>query len=646
MCGIVGIISKRPEKISKNIFSANNQMYRRGPDDEGFILINNKDTDTCYGEDTPLNTFQDRQPYYPSKNIKSTFDNNYNRAFGHRRLNIVDLTSHGHQPMCDESKQYWIIFNGEVYNFKEIRQKLIDLNYQFVSNTDTEVILKSYIQWGEKCLQKFNGDFAFSIYDTHKEELFLVRDRIGIKPLYYTLQDGKFIFASDIKTLIASKIYTPEVNWEGLYHNFSFSMAPRPMTAFKGIFAVKQGHYIKLNCKTLEHKETEYWDIPTNIQDLSMTENEAIELLEEELKKSIEYRLLADVDVGTFMSGGIDSTTISAMASQIHPNIKAFTLAFDKSISKYDELEEAKATASMHNMQHIISTLDADVVLNNIENMVLGYEEPFFHLAANFAISEIVKKNGVKVVLNGLGGDELFAGYSVYSNLNRWKVLSRFNSLVNLLPDIVYPKIKILKKHSNPRDIYQYYASSYSNYTDKEKENLFKYQYNSIDEINKQYSKKDKKFTDELEILSYLDLKSYVGNHHVHRTDQFTMHFSIEGRFPFLDHNLIEKAFTIPSKYKLNNDIPKYVLRKVAQKYIAPECLSMQKKGFGLPLEQWFNNQLKDLVHTSIEKLKKREILLSNGIDYVMKNGSIPQKWQLVMFELWYQKFIENKITI
>lgn len=642
MCGIVGIISQKPNKIAKNIFLANNQMYRRGPDDEGFLLVNERNIDICYGEDTPLSSFKDNQAYYPTKNIKSTFEEFYNIAFGHRRLSIVDLSSHGHQPMCDESKRYWIVFNGEVYNFNEIKEELRNLGYLFVSNTDTEVILKSYIQWGENCLQKFNGDFAFAIYDNDREEVFLARDRVGIKPLYYTVQNDNFIFASDIKTLIASKLYVPKVNMEGLYHNFSFSMAPRPMTSFQGVYALKQAHYMKIDCKTLTFDEIEYWDIPTQVQDLKMSENDAVNILEEELKKSIQYRLIADVDVGTFMSGGIDSTTISAMASIVHPNIKAFTLAFDKSISLYDELEEAKATANMNNMQHIISNLDADVVLNNINNMVLGYEEPFFHLAANFVISEIVRNNNVKVVLNGLGGDELFAGYSVYSRLNQWKILSKFNLLINLLPNILNPKVKSIKKYSNPKNIYQYYANSYSNYSDKEKYSLFNKNYNSIDEIYEQYGKKDKKFTDELELLSYLDMKSYIGNHHVHRTDQFTMHFSIEGRFPFLDHNLIEKAFTIPSKYKLNGNIQKYVLRKVAEKYIAPQCLSMQKKGFGLPLEYWFDNQLKDLVNSSIVALKDRDFFNNKGIDLILKNGNITQKWQLVMTELWLKNFFDK----
>ncbi len=643
MCGIVGVISKKQSKISENILNANNQMKRRGPDDEGFVLFSANTVDICYGEDTDLKNFKDKQTYYPTKDIKSTVDNRYSVAFGHRRLSIVDLSSHGHQPMCDNDGNYWITFNGEVYNYKEIREELIDLGYKFVSDTDTEVILKAYLEWNTNCLQKFNGMFAFAIFNRQKNEIFIARDRIGIKPLYYTFQDDKFIFVSDIKTLIKSRLYKPEVDWEGIYHNFSFSMTPRPNTSFKDVYSLRQAHYMIIDTKTLKYEITEYWDIPTNIQNSYMTEEEAEELLEKELKKSIEYRLISDVDVGTFMSGGIDSTTISAMASKIHPNIKAFTLAFDKSMSKYDELEEAKKTAQMHNMEHIVSTLKADVVLNNIDNMVLGYEEPFMHLAANFAISEIVKNNGVKVVLNGLGGDELFAGYSVYSRLQQWKKLSKLSNISKILPNI-HPKIDSLKRFIKPNNIYQYYANSYSTFTDIEKERLFGKNYNSLDEIYKQYAKNEKEFTDDLELLSYLDIKSYIGNHHVHRTDQFTMYFSIEGRFPFLDHNLIEKAFTIPSKYKLNNGVPKYILRKVAKKYIAPECLSMGKKGFGLPLEYWFDNQLKDLVSNAIVSLKTRKIFDNNEINNIMQGRSIGKKWQLVMFELWYKKFIEEAL--
>lgn len=642
MCGIVGIISRKPENISKNVSQANNQMKSRGPDDEGFVLFNNNNFEICYGENTPLNKFKDKQNYYPFSHIESTFGKNYNIALGHRRLSIVDLSSHGHQPMCDESQRYWIIFNGEVYNFKEIRKELISLGHNFISDADTEVILKSYIQWGSKALEKFNGMFAFAIYDNLKEKIFLARDRIGIKPLYYTFQNDHFIFASDIKTIIASKLYSPQIDLEGLYHNFSFSITPRPNTSFKGICSLRQAHFMELDTKTLQNTINEYWDIPTDVQDENMSENEAIELLEEELNKSIKYRLLADVDVGTFMSGGIDSTTISSMASELHPNIKAFTLAFDKSISQYDELNEAVATANMHKMTHIVSKINADVVLNNINEMVLGYEEPFHHLAPNFAISEIVKNNDVKVVLNGLGGDELFAGYGLYNRLDKWHKLSNFNFLIDLIPDSLHPKIKALKKLAAPKDIYQYYSYAYSNFIDKEKKELFGKSFNSAEQIKKLYKKENKSFADDIELLNYLDIKSYIGNHHVHRIDQFTMHFSIEGRFPFLDHNLVEKAFTIPSKYKYKNGVQKYILRKVAQKYIAPECLSMNKKGFGLPLDMWFDNQLKELVNSSIASLKNRHILNNKAIDNIMKNGKITQKWHLVMFELWYKNFIEK----
>ena len=641
MCGIVGILTQKPQKIAKNIFLANNQMYRRGPDDEGFILVNNKNIDICYGKDTPLRLFGDKQPYYPIKNIQSTFEDFYTLAFGHRRLSIVDLSSHGHQPMCDESRRYWIVFNGEVYNFKEIRVELESLGYNFVSKTDTEVILKSYIQWGEKSLQKFNGDFAFAIYDNNKEEVFLARDRVGIKPLYYTVQNGHFLFASDIKTLIASKLYTPEVNWEGLYHNFSFSMAPRPMTSFQGVYALKQAHYMKIDCKTLKFNEIEYWDIPTGIQNITMSEDEAKNIVEEELIKSIKYRLISDVEVCTFMSGGVDSTIISAIASKYYPNIKAFTLGFDKKFSKYNEVDEAKATANMHDINHIVTYVDADVILEQINNMVLGFEEPYYSVTPHLIGASIVKEHNIKVTFNGLGADELFAGYHMYVRHQRLKLLSKVNPLLNIIPN--FGKMRTLKKLTNFNNTYQYFANTYSIYSDKEKENLFNINLNSRDEIRKQYYKEGKNFKDDLELLSYLDFKSSIGSHYTYRTEQFNMHYSIEARFPFLDHNLIEKANTIPSKYKLKNGISKYILKEVAKKYIAPECLSMNKKGFSLPLEYWFGNQLKDLVHNSIEALKNRKIFNNNEIDNIMKTATVYHKWQLVMCELWFQNFIDNK---
>ncbi|AYJ78402.1 asparagine synthase (glutamine-hydrolyzing) [Aliarcobacter cryaerophilus] len=640
MCGIVGIISQKPNKIAKNIFLANNQMYRRGPDDEGFLLVNERNIDICYGEDTPLSSFKDNQAYYPTKNIKSTFEEFYNIAFGHRRLSIVDLSSHGHQPMCDESKRYWIVFNGEVYNFNEIKEELLNLGYLFVSNTDTEVILKSYIQWGENCLQKFNGDFAFAIYDNDREEVFLARDRLGIKPLYYTVQNDNFIFASDIKTLIASKLYVPKVNMEGLYHNFSFSVTPRPQTSFKDVYALKQGHYLKIDSKTLKFQEIEYWDIPTGIQNLSMTEDEAKEIVEEELKKSIKYRLNSDVEIASFMSGGVDSTIISAIASKYYPNIKAFTLGFNN-FSKYDEVNEAKATAKMHDINHIITNIEADDVLKYIDKMVLGFEEPYYGITPHLIAASIVREHDIKVTFNGLGGDELFAGYSIYSRYNKLNILSKINPLFKIVPS--FGKIKTLKNLTDFNNMYEYFANNYSIYLDQEKKDLFDITFNSKKKIQEQYFKKDKKFSDDLELLSYLDFKVSIGNHYTYRTEQFNMYYSLEARFPFLDHNLIEKVFTIPSKYKLKNGIGKYILKEVAKNYIAPECLSMNKKGFSLPLEYWFDNQLKDLVNSSIQALKNRNFFNKKGIDNILKIGTISQKWQLVMCELWFQQFIDSK---
>ncbi len=411
MSGIAGIISKKSEKIAKNIFSANHQMRRRGPHDEGYILFSGKDVEICYGEDTSMESFGQKHNYYPKKDIKSTFENNYNIAFSHRRLATFDLSTNAHQPMCDESSRYWIVANSAVYNYEEIKKELEKLGHKFVSNSDSEVILKSYIQWGEKSLQKFNGDFAFCIYDSLKDELFIARDRMGVKPLYYTVCDGRFIFASDIKTIIASKLYRPQIDEEGLYYNFIYSITIRPQTSFKDVFAFKQGHFAIINCKTLDFKEFEYWDIPTGIQNLSMSEEDAISMVEEELFKSIQYRLKGDLKVGTHLSGGIDSGTISAMASKLMPNIKAFTLEYDKIHKANDEVEEAKATAQLNEIDHICHLVHTDDFKNEIQNMVQEFEEPYCSLAPAYLVSKIAKESGVNVLFSGLGAEEPFAEY-------------------------------------------------------------------------------------------------------------------------------------------------------------------------------------------------------------------------------------------
>ena len=641
MCGIAGIIelketTNQVDAIKRMTYS----MQNRGPDDEGFLLFKNY-ASLFFGDDSAKNTQNIDLPYIPKKHINTAKNSTSKVAFGFKRLSILDLSYHAHQPMCDLNQKFWLIFNGEIYNYKEIRNELKSLNHIFYSNSDAEVVLKAYMEWGEKSLQKFNGMFAISIFDTLKKEIFLARDRMGIKPLYYFNDTKRFIFGSTIKSIIDSKLYNPEINWEGLSQNYTFSIAQRPNTCFSKIVALEPAHFLKISTESGKITKTKYWSIPTGTQDFSMTEKKAVELLEEALYTSINYRLHADVEVGTFMSGGIDSTTISAIASKSQSNIKAFTLGFDDLYSEYNEVKEAKDTAKINSINHIIHYENPRTIINNIESIITGYEEPYHHLPANFALSKVVSENKVKVVLNGLGGDELFGGYHFYNKVTMWKFLKKFNSVFKKIPQHLNHRIDVAKTMASYNSIAQYYTHFHSTFNDIEKQKLFKNRINSTLNSLENIYPNDTIFTDDIEALSYYNLKSYISNHQTRSVDQFTMNFSIEGRFPFLDHKLIELAFKIPSKYKVKNGSHKYILKEVAKKYIAPSCFTMKKKGFGLPLEYWYKNELKDFIAENIHALKNRCFFENKEIDSIVKTGNVRKVWQLVTTELWLQQFFK-----
>ena len=634
MCGIAGIINK--SNLSNNtesLVSMTKSMINRGLDDEGYMLFN-ENTTPFIGNDSLIKNH---------KHINIALNDSIKLGFGFRQLKIIDLSNNSHQPMCDIHKNYSIIFNGEIYNFKEIKSELIGKGYTFFSNSDTEVILNAYIQWGENALQKFNGMFAFSIFDKVKNEIFIARDRIGIKPLYYFDNSNSFIFASTQKALIDSNLYKPEIDWEGLSQNFRFSIAQRPHTSFKNIKSLEPAHFLKIDLNTNKIQKKQYWEIPTNTQDLSLTEKQSANFIEEQLYKSIKYRLQADVEVGTFMSGGVDSTTISVIASKISPNIKALTLGF-KEYDEYNEIRQASDTARLHNINHVISYCQPNEIIENLEKIAIAYEEPYHHLSANFILAKTAHQNNLKVVLNGLGGDELFGGYDVYYKLTFWNQLKKWNPILKHIPEI-HPKVKKIKEISSYINIAEFYSHYYTSYNDIEISRLFNSQhnFNTKNCISNLYNPKNLTFFDDFEAISFFNLKSYIGNHQMRAVDQSTMHFSIEGRFPLLDHNFIETAYKIPTKFKIKNNNQKYILKEVAKKHIAPSCLTMDKKGLGLPLEYWLKNDLRELTNDSILKLKNRKIFNNKEIDTILKSNNECKIWQLVSTELWLDKFITSK---
>lgn len=646
MCGIAGVMvfTGHDKRIHSALKLMSSSHAFRGPDDEGYYIIDKTGASNFYfGVDTPESV---RSRF----NLKELSCDDYKEAFlglSHRRLSIIDLSDEAHQPMSYFDGNYVIVFNGEIYNYIELQKELIQEGCEFRSNSDTEVIIAAYSKWGKDCVKKFNGDFAFAIWDKTKRILFCARDRVGVKPFYYYLSKWGFLFGSDIKTIIASKLYTPEVSREGLYCSMAYGMAPRPLTAFKDIYALEPGSTLTIN----EHGKVwieKYWRIQTNNQNYKLNENEAEELLESVLIESTKLRMRSDVAVGTFMSGGVDSTLISALARRESDSVTAFTLGYKDSNPEYDEIEEAKIAARHIGISHVIKKANGIEVLTKIKDMVRLYEEPYYDLSPTLLISEEVKLNNIKVVLNGLGGDEIFGGYGYY----------KYHSL----PSLGLPKViaRLFEKIENEKiskglqllasgDIQDLHNIAFRCSNETHLNGVFsekKRPLQTADEILASLYLTDMEFTDRIEATCYLDLVNYIGNHFVHRVDQFTMFNSIEGRFPFLDHNVIEAGFVIPSKYKVKNGVLKSVVKNLAKKYIPSECITMKKKGFSLPLDQWMKNELKNDVEKNISDLMLRDLVNADYVNkcyrgYVEGGVSHHKIWHMVSLEMWLKEFID-----
>ena len=631
MCGIAGIINLHQKKENAlSLEQMTKSLKHRGPDDEGYMLFTDR-SELFFGDDSRVKT---------PNHIKTANNTSFRVGFGFRQLKIIDLSEKSHQPLTDVSNNFWIIFNGELYNYKEIRHELEGLGHQFLSDSDTEVILNAYKEWGKNALDKFNGMFAFAILDTIKNTVFIARDRIGIKPLYFYKNETNFIFGSSVQSIINSKLYQPEINWESLWQNFRFTTAQRPNTVFQDILALEPAHHLTINLNNNSFKKERYWEIPTQTQDFSLTEKQSKNLIEENLYKAVNYRLISDVNVGSYMSGGIDSSLISVIASKSKPDVKILTLGFEN-LKGFDEVEYAKETAKLHQLNHIIEHANAKEAYKDIEQAVIAYEEPYHVIAVNLMLAKMAKKNKTTVVLSGLGGDELFGGYDVYKKIALWEKLSKNKKLVSILPN-VHQKIIKGKKIADCNTLGEYYSHYYTNFYDNEIENLFlDKKYNTNSTLENLYAS-NKNFTDTFEAMSFYNLTSYIGNHQMRALDATTMAHSIEGRFPLLDHNFIEASFKIPTKYKIKDNTQKYLLKEIAKKHLSKKVMEMPKKGLSTPLKSWIETDLKEFVFDTLNQLKNRNIFNNKAIKDIVKSNNETKIWQLVSTEIWLQNFIDK----
>tara|TARA_Y100000034_G_scaffold104910_1_gene131802 strand:- start:79 stop:2004 length:1926 start_codon:yes stop_codon:yes gene_type:complete len=599
-------------------------------------------------------------------------------TLGHKRLSIIDLSSKGKQPMSNEDGDIWITFNGEIYNYKELKSEL--KNHKFSSNTDTEVILHAYEEFGYDCLEKLNGMFAFGIWDSKKKVLFLARDRAGIKPLYYYLKDDEFIFCSELKGILEHENVMREIDVNVLNKMSSLKYNIDEKTILKDIWRVLPSQYLIYDTKSRKIEKKDYWSPFNEISNKS--EGFFTEKLSELLEDSVEKRLMSDVPLGVYLSGGIDSSTMVALMTKINKRnevneeIKTFSVGFGYG-EETDELEYAKITSDYFNTDHKEYMVKSDLV-NLLPKIVWHMDEPISELALIplYLLSQNAKKD-VTVVLTGDGADEIFAGYEQYKYLTlAWK--TRF------LPKLLKNKMAPFLLENSPLSIrnkfFKYsaalgkeglkrsinvlksvpdkgvsYVEFVSFFNDEERSKLFN------EEIKKQISEfsfsndLNKKYFmnsyDYLNQLLYLELKTLLPENYLMKTDKMTMAHGVEARVPFLDHRLIEFSYQVPPKLKLNNFTEKYVLKKAVRDIVPPKIATRKKQRFYVPVDIWIKKDLKYLVDSLLSKknITKQNYFNYSHIKKIIDNYDSSrlvygrQLWTLINFQIWHKIYIDKE---
>lgn len=579
----------------------------------------------------------------------------------HRRLSIIDLSTAGNQPMFSEDGNLVIAFNGEIYNFLELRKELEQKGYQFKTKTDTEVILALYQFEGARCLDKLFGMFAIALWDKHKKELFLARDRLGKKPLYYYFDGKQFVFGSEIKAIFEIESVPKQVRPDAIYDFFVYQYVPEAKSIFKNINKVQPGHYLIINKDGVDIKQ--YWDVTFKEQSTS-NEDEIAEGLLDVIDTCTKQRMISDVPLGAFLSGGVDSSGVVAlMANNSEKPVVTCSIGFDS--KKYDEIQYAKQVADQYHTTHHEFTVK-EAILDHLEHIAGFFDEPFADpsLVPTYFVSQLARTK-VTVALAGDGGDENFAGYSKY-NVDQVE-----NNLRDKIPNFVrknlFPPFVNPLQRSNVRSFNR--AATLLNAMSKSPAEGF-YLTNTfmIDTMWNQLANDELKrgvegyhpsvlsmqfynavdAEDHLSRVLYTDIKTYLVGDILVKVDRMSMANSLEVRAPILDHRVVEYAASIPAALKLRKKEKKYILKKAFERLLPPDILYRKKMGFSVPLAYWLRNELKDIAE---EKLFQSENGLSNYFKPVeIKRIWLEHQqgirdhssalWSLLMFEFWWQKYV------
>ena len=575
MCGIGGIISGGEADTKKVLHNFQKVLVHRGPDSKGYFI--------------------------DSKNSLEI-------GFAHTRLSIIDLSPSANQPISNEDESIYLICNGEIYNYKELRKNLIK-NHRFKSESDSEVIVHLYEEKGESLLEDLRGMFAFAIWDKKKNKLFLARDRFGIKPLYYSYENGNFVFASEIKALSKSGLIKEEINPMGINLFLLQGSISPPYTIYKKIFSLEPGHFLTFNLDSITKKC--YYSLTNAFLDNSLeneniTEEEAIKKVHSCLVETIKYHLVSDVPVGVFLSGGIDSSSIVALVDEaIHKSKSIKTVSVIFPGTDYDESGYARQVAQKFNTEHNEVEISDKDLKRHLTKIFYYMDQPTIDGVNSYFVSWATAKTGLKVALSGLGGDEVFFGYSTFTQIPKIYYFSKIFSFVPLsnkiaglaFRDSVDLKAKACSMLSSNSlsEIYYCYRGLFT----KDQIKWLLTPDFSISDIEFNLPAELKDYHSQ---ISFLELTNYMPNQLLRDTDVFSMANSIEVRVPFLDHKLVELLARIPVKYKINGDIPKRLLVKSIGNKLPHEIVYRKKRGFNFPFDSWMRNELRNFIEDKIKE--------------------------------------------
>ncbi|OGQ61260.1 MAG: asparagine synthase (glutamine-hydrolyzing) [Deltaproteobacteria bacterium RIFCSPLOWO2_12_FULL_38_8] len=618
MCGIVGFFSfKKPFFTDADIQHMVLALKHRGPDEQNF--------------------WKDQDVY-----------------LGHSRLRVIDLSKEASQPMCNEDQSLWLVYNGEIYNFKELRHFLISKGHSFRSQGDSEIILHLYEEMGSDCVKKLDGMFAFALWDRKRKELFLSRDRSGKKPLYYYLDENVFAFSSEMKAFFKIPNIDIKIDEKNLSPFFLRGYVSSPKTLYKNIYSLEAGYSLKINSYG-QKKYQRYWDISFPGQKKKISELQACQELSDIFSKAVQKRLISDVPLGAFLSGGLDSTiVISVMKKLFSLPIKTFSIGFEGD-ANFDETHYANEAASYVGTDHHVFRVTAQDLVSNFDNIIWHYDGPFGDSSAlpTMILSSLAAKE-VTVVLNGDGGDELFSGYkrmaaSYYSSFIPSFIFKAGGEISRLFP-------QYYDHYSKWEKIHRFFKASGQNHLKSLDEWLFIFspeELKSFFKVSNAYQQKDNLNislnSSILDQILYMNFKDYLQNDLNVKMDRASMAFSLETRSPFLDQELIEYVCSLPDYMKLKGLTTKYILRKAFKDHMPSSIRNRGKKGFGVPIAAWFKNDLRTFVGDFLLSSNPLyEFYLDKKFVYKIVNDHFCEKqersrqiWTLLMFERWLQKLPE-----